>query len=334
MISLHARKVSFEKEIQKRFPEGIDKKLKKYIWFNYIYEKILNKTLFSDYMQYEFYRYNSRTRKEFITEQKRIIIDKTFNTPNGNRIFNDKATFNKMFSQYINRDWLYVKEATFEEFCLFCEKNNVFFAKSVDGWFGIGARVISVDKNTNLEQLYNELADHKMIIEQLIHQHKEMDEFNSTSVNTLRVVTVLRPNGSVEIVTADLRVGRLGKTSDNFHNNGIAALIDIDSGIVYTTGVDKIGKRYVLHPDSGKQIVGFKVPFWEKIQEITKSAAKVVKDVRYVGWDVAIDEDGHVLIIEGNCCADPDVSQMPDRMGKWPIYVSLIEEAKKSKIAE
>ena len=43
----------------------------------------------------------------------------------------------------------------------------------------------------------------------------------------------------MKIMTADLRLGRKGKVADNFHHNGIASLIDVDTGIIYTMGIDK-----------------------------------------------------------------------------------------------
>lgn len=75
-----------------------------------------------------------------------------------------------------------------------------------------------------------------------------------------------------------------------------------------------------MHPDSGEQIIGFKVPSWDKIVDLVISAAKVIPEVRYVGWDVAVDDDGNVQLIEGNYGADPDVTQMPCRIGAWPAF--------------
>ncbi len=97
----------------------------------------------------------------------------------------------------------------------------------------------------------------KALLEECITQHHELSEFNPTSVNTLRIVTVLCPDNNVKIMTADLRLGRKGKVADNFHHNGIASLIDVDTGIIYTMGIDKNRRRYIVHPDSKKQIIGF-----------------------------------------------------------------------------
>ena len=47
-----------------------------------------------------------------------------------------------------------------------------------------------------------------------------------------------------------LRMGREGSFVDNFSAGGISALIDPDSGVIYTDGADKKGHSYECHPDS------------------------------------------------------------------------------------
>lgn len=98
-------------------------------------------------------------------------------------------------------------------------------------------------------------------------------------------------------MAAVLRIGRKGKTADNFRQHGIAATIDVGKGIVNAPGIDREFKRYIVHPDSGEQIIGFKVPSWDKIVDLVTKAAKVIPEVRYVGWDVAVDIDGNVQLI-------------------------------------
>ena len=48
------------------------------------------------------------------------------------------------------------------------------------------------------------------------------------------------------------------------------------------------------------------------------------KDVRYVGWDVVYTENEDFIIIEGNSASDPDITQIPDLIGKWPLYKKFI----------
>ena len=63
---------------------------------------------------------------------------------------------------------------------------------------------------------YGESSKRKGTIRRMYTQHHELSEFNPTSVNTLRIVTVLCPDNNVKIMTADLRLGRKGKVADNF----------------------------------------------------------------------------------------------------------------------
>ena len=86
----------------------------------------------------------------------------------------------------------------------------------------------------------------------MVQQHCEMAEFNTSSVNTLRIVTMLCPDNTVIIPAAFLRMGRKGRCVDNFHFYGIAAAIDIETGIVKTTGVDKNLRKICQTPGFGK----------------------------------------------------------------------------------
>jgi len=177
----------------------------------------------------------------------------------------------------------------------------------------------------DLRAIRENLKLEKVIIEEVIEQHQEISEFNSTSVNTLRLVTLLCGDGKAKVMTANFRCGNGEKYADNFHHNGIASTIDIPTGTVVTTGVGMDLRRYVDHPVTKKTIVGFKIPHWEQVVETVTAAAQVVPSIRYVGWDVAIGKDGRIIIVEGNCAAGQDVTQLPDQVGKWPLYKEELE---------
>ena len=44
----------------------------------------------------------------------------------------------------------------------------------------------------------------------------------------------------------------------------------------------------------------FNVPLFHEAVELVKECAKVIPEIAYVGWDVAISDKGPV-IVEGNC---------------------------------
>ena len=53
------------------------------------------------------------------------------------------------------------------------------------------------------------------------------------------------------------------------------------------------------HPATGFDFANAHIPHVDKAIELVKSAARLIPEVRYVGWDVAITVDG-AAIIEGN----------------------------------
>lgn len=278
----------------------------------------------TDYFQYKFYKKRYIDRRQFIVHRKRMKIVRTCNDKKDRQIFDDKTRFNERFSDYITRDWLNSQQASLEDFRAFTNKHQRFIVKPMEGSHGRGIYRVQLPTEESLDELYNKIQGQEAIIEETIKQDQELADFNPASVNTLRVVTLIDSKGEVHIMSANLRVGRGERIADNFHHQGIASLIDIESGLVMTRGIDGKGHQYVVHPISEKPFVGFKIPYWDKVKKTVMEAAQVVPTVRYVGWDVALGEGGRIYLVEGNAAADPDISQLPDQVGKWPLYKDLI----------
>ncbi|WP_051589061.1 sugar-transfer associated ATP-grasp domain-containing protein [Ruminococcus sp. NK3A76] len=311
------------------FGKSLTLGLRLWLMADVLWERIRYGTEIQDYFQYGFYKLKNRERRKYMTFTKLRYTISVCNDPSKRSIFDDKALFNKTFAKYINRDWLDVTECTFDEFSEFVKKHPSFFAKARSGMFGKNAEKYDTDPAMTPEktkQLFEKLRRNGCIIEQLITQHPTLSTFNSTSVNTLRIVTLRCADGTPRIMAGVLRIGRRGKSADNFHHYGIAATIDVATGIINAPGIDRNFKRYIIHPDSGEQIIGYNVPSWDKVTDIVTKAAMTVPQVRYVGWDVAIDDNGNTQLIEGNYGADPDVTQMPCRTGKWPLFAPEVEK--------
>lgn len=321
----------------KRFNLTIDEKIdsnmtlfgKIRLFCDFIYEYKFHGTYLQDYIQYEFIYKTGIERRKYIVFGRLLEIMKICNSPEGRQIFDQKNIFNKYFSKYLCRKYLDTKEATFEEFKEFISDKNTFFAKQPDGMFGTGVNRIVTKDIIDVNNLYDEYKKKGILCEETLTQCKEMGEFNDTSINTLRIVTLRDIHGDVHIMGGLLRVGRKGKIADNFHHMGIAAYLD-PIGIVCTTGVDKNNHRYIVHPDSQKVIVGFRIPIWDTVCATVKEAAQVVPDVRYIGWDVVITEDYNVALVEGNPGADPDAEQITTKEGRWPLYNKYLLEIKNS----
>ena len=319
----------FNKDIDKHVPGKVSSLKKLGMFIDFTYEYVHNDVYLQDYIQYEFYNKKRRERKRYVVHGKLLEMMRICNNPANRPNFDKKPLFNKAFAEFIHRDWLNAEDATEEEFRQFIKDKECFFVKQPDGMFGLGVQKIYVKDITDVSATFKEYKKNKYLCEELLTQCKEMAEFNDTSINTLRVVTLITADDEVKVMGGLLRVGRKGRIADNFHHQGIASFIDPVNGIVCTAGIDKTNTRRVIHPDSKKQLVGFKIPMWDEIVDTVTKAAKVFPDMRYIGWDVVITEDYKVALIEGNPGADPDAEQITTREGRWPYYYKYLKDIKK-----
>lgn len=319
------------KERYNQFMESLDrasdvkytKFQKNRLFLDFLWSKITKKTYLIDYIQYEFFNRNEYSRDSFIDYNKLHKLIDLVNNKEKEEIFNSKILFNKTFKDYLNRDWIDVDESTKEEFESFVNSHDRIIVKPSEGSFGIGIEILN-SSDVDARALYEKLKGNNTFVESVVKQHPELASFNDTTLNTLRMVTMVDSKGQPHVMDAILRIGRKGKHTDNFHNQGLACLVNMDDGIVFTIARDKDYNRFTTHPDSNKHICGFKVPEWDKVIEKCKELALVVPDVRYVGWDIGVDADGNVVCIEGNYSADPDASQAIDQVGKYEKYFSLV----------
>lgn len=301
------------------------------IMYDFLWEKIWYDVELIDYVQYRFYYKKRIERNRFVTHGRLLRIMRICNNPSSRIFFDQKPLFNQEFKDYLGRDWLDTKACSKKEFMAFCKRNPILFSKSPNGMFGKGVDPIYIEDIKDLDVFYDKCKKDKILLEEVLTQNDELAAFNNSAVNTIRIVTLICADDSIRIMAAVLRLSRKGKFADNFHHDGIAALIDIETGLVNTVGVDRKWNRYTVHPDSRKSIVGFQIPKWSEILATVKNAAWVHPEVRYVGWDVTIKGNGEIVLIEGNSGADPDVTQVEDQIGKWPLYEPLLKDIEKMK---
>lgn len=278
----------------------------------------------NDYFQYNFYKRKAVDRASFIVARNRRAIIIKCNGSVTQPDFDDKSRFNKIFHEYLGRDWLDIDECTYQEFSNFIQKHSIFMCKIKNGSGGNGICMWTADID-HLEEDYKELRKKHVILEEVLIQHAELSKINPVSVNTLRIITLVTSTG-VKVMNAVFRCGNGEGCTDNFHDMGWAALVDIETGMIITPAVNKLNHKVFVHPKTGSQIIGFCIPCWNEVVNTAKKAAMVRSDVRFVGWDIAILHDGSIAVVEGNCAADPDIIQMPDQIGKWPMYQDAIHQ--------
>ncbi len=278
-----------------------------------------------DYQEFEFYNLDEEQRATFLTRGKNNAIIIRYNDKEYMDLFDDKIAFNKKFDKFLNRDWLDLKETDQKSFSAFMKKHPVIIAKPADGIGGIGVDKYDIKDFKTSVELYNVLKKKKQdLIETFITQHKDMNILYDKSVNTMRMFTFCK-DGKGHFLQAILKIGN-GGVVDNFSSGGMYTFVE-DNGVVEVPAIDKEDKQYDKHPVTQTDIIGFKVPMFKEAVELVERAAEVVPQVGYVGWDVAISEDGPV-IIEGN--SFPGVFQKrasltKDKTGIIPKYRKYME---------
>jgi hypothetical protein len=137
------------------------------------------------------------------------------------------------------------------------------------------------------------------IIQEYIVQHEFFKQFNSSSLNTVRIFTY-RDVKTEQIypLQAVLRIGRAGSVVDNQASGGIACGIKPD-GCLNDFGIDKYGSVYkefnsVVFKDVGK-IMNF-----EKIVDLAIKIAKKYYYSRLLGLDFCLDQYSEIKLLEVN----------------------------------
>lgn len=163
-----------------------------------------------------------------------------------------------------------------------------------------------------------------LILEERITQCKELYDFSNSSVNTIRIITLVDAENNVKIASAILRMGVGDSSVDNFSSGGIASAVDIETGVLISLAKDYNGNEYVYHPTTGRQIVGYKIEDWDNYKDFAISLAKECKDVRYVGWDIVKTNNGEFCVIEGNKDAGIQSVECRLQYGIRPYYEVLL----------
>jgi hypothetical protein len=182
------------------------------------------------------------------------------------------------------------------------------------GWSHDGAAPI--DEAALLEHFRALSKVETYLIQRRLVPHSDLADLSGEILTTIRMVTIRDENGNHEVTHAVFRMpnGPHARV-DNFHAGGLAAKIDIETGQL-GPGSD-IGLRpnaawHTTHPDSGAPLEGRKLPFWPETLDLARRAHAAVHHWAVIGWDIAIVEDGPV-VIEGNSGADLDIIQRSHR---------------------
>ena len=284
---------------------------------------------YTDYFLFYFENLNKEQRSTYITRGVNNNYIRLLNNREYYKYFSDKILFNETFKDFIGRDYLDLNKASLDEFKKFIKKHSTVMVKTVDGSGGYGVSKVETNSKTNLKKLYEELIEKKqLLVEECVKQHKDMSKLCASSVNTLRIVTITK-NNKTHVMLKVVRMGNGINAVDNFHSGGMFSIFD-DNGVITKPAVDREGNVIEIHPFTKVKIEGFKIPYYKEAIDLVIKASKVIPEVSYVGFDVAISDKGPI-IIEGNELPGYDLYQSKvhlseDKKGLKPLFDSVVYE--------
>lgn len=284
---------------------------------------------YKDYQLCEWYNLSDAQRATYVTRGINNTIVSLLNDKEYYHIIDNKIEFNNNFSSFLGRKWIDMTKADIDEFKAFLEGLDVIISKPADEACGRGVEKLTVSDFASEEELFAHLKNiNSALAEECIVQHKDIAALYPLSVNTYRIVTVFT-EGQPHIVYAFIRIGNGGRFVDNINAGGMAAPINIETGVIEYPAFDKDSIYYETHPYTGCAIKGYQLPYWSESVDMVLKAACVVPQVGYAGWDVAVTEKGP-LLIEGNPFPGHDILQMPphvpDKIGMLPQFKKYIKE--------
>lgn len=136
------------------------------------------------------------------------------------------------------------------------------------------------------------------VLQSYIQQHPFFDAIMPDSVITLRMTTVSEQSGRCSLRAAYLRTGR--KSETHVASASHVRVPVSTTGILSSNGFLANWHFVTKHPDTGFIFEDQMIPEFEKCVTVTLKLHKKVPFIRSIGWDVVVDKDCNVKIMEWN----------------------------------
>lgn len=281
---------------------------------------------YSDFLNYELYKKSKKEIMEYATIKHQDKFYEIVSPSKYKTFFTIKTNFLRNFKDYIDRDFF--DNGSLEELKEFLKKHEYFMIKPYDGLGGHGVEKLYSKDIKDIKEFYDKLKNEKLFLEEYVIQNKEISKIVNSSVNTIRIMT-FGYNGKSKILFACMRFSDGTASVDNFHQGGMACLVDITSGKLVGSAFNKNLEYFDKHPKSGIKFDGFQIPNWDKVKKLVLDAALVNKNIHVVGWDVAVTENG-ATFIEGNRRPGFDLVQVLSKRGRIDIMRDCLNEINKN----
>lgn len=178
-----------------------------------------------------------------------------------------------------------------------CEMEHVVIKPSIDSNCGKGVYKLDLS-NTSMQEVLNRVRDYNgnFLVQEVIESNKEISKLCPSSINSCRITSIFI-NGKYDY-SACIKVGKKDSFLDNWRGS---YFVGVDKcGVLSEFGLDnRINKAFCS--DTGIPFKGFKIPCFQKMTQFVEETHKrLFPHIGVVGWDILIDSNYEVKVIEVN----------------------------------
>lgn len=259
--------------------------------------KKINHISLNEYEWMNYYFLTDEQKETVSTLKTRADFRAHFTNKHYKCILMNKYIFSKVFDEFFGRQCIRCCDATAEKLKEMGAKSGKVIAKPNAKGQGKGIKVFPVTTDEEVAIALEAILgyDDGGVVEEYLIQHPDIAKLNPGAVSIIRFYSVCTPVASY--LFAPVFTAAVSKDIANGCQDALTAMIDINTGEVITDAVDQNNFVDVaLHPVTGVPFKGLKIPYWQETIEMMKRAVPLAKQISNIGWDVAITEDGPVII--------------------------------------
>jgi hypothetical protein len=343
----------FKKALQDPDRKSIFKILKEYIYY-----KATNPALAEQYFNKYLYNKHTKDPDNFIITSKMMTRAWGLNDEDYIPLLRNKQATEIFFARQgipVIKSFMYNMNKIFfigeESFYIKTHENFIDLLKKLktEGYWKTPALIIKKTEDSSqgynifrlheneisrkelIESVFKNIIKSRFLFQEFIQQHPDLNKINPNAVNTLRIDTFTDAGKNLHVINAALRISSGKAYLDSAPLGGIQAGINLKNGTLHGEAFgdfeNGFARIYTVHPLTGIQFAGFKIPFYEEAINLAVKAAKELPEIRIAGWDVAVTHEGPVLV-EGNNFPGLAFSEISQKGFKRnPIVERMLKES-------
>lgn len=164
------------------------------------------------------------------------------------------------------------------------------------------------------------------VVQKKIEQCDFTAQFNKSSINTVRMMTMRCPwDGKMVVCRSMMRIGVSDAVIDNMMKGGLCVCVG-DRGQLGKYAYDYDGKRYEKHPVSGLTFEGLVHPGYGKMVQTALSIHEKILDYNLLSFDLVQRKDGSICVIEINATSQGITQLQYDFGGLFGPYSEKVAD--------